>query len=374
MAVMASSGGATESELRGLGHRCVVVLRTGAVVVAGGAAIFQAPGALIAVVVGGLCLWSLAYLRYMPRLLWADTVLIAALCLAQGWLVRPDLLLDISNWIFPVVVITAVAHQWFTAPASGVLLTGALVTAHLAGLAPHTGVVSALPLGLTVLGTAGLSRLLRFHLFTAAARADRAVEASERSRRQVAVAAARRADEREHLAVLHDTAAATLLAVGTRMVDGTEPWLAEQAARDLEILAEQPGTHGIETNGETDLAPLLDDLAARAPVSVRLSVPRPLPVPAAPAAAIGAAVREALTNVARHAGTGAAEVAVVRTDSTIVVAVTDQGRGFTTDGVPAHRRGVAESIERRMRRAGGRATVTTRPGHGTVIRLEWPVG
>jgi glucose-6-phosphate-specific signal transduction histidine kinase len=362
--------GATESELRGLGHRCVVVLRTGAVVVAGGAAIFQAPGALIAVVVGGLCLWSVAYLRYMPRLLWADTVLIAALCLAQGWLVRPDLLMDISNWIFPVVVITAVAHQWFTAPASGVLLTGALVTAHLTGLALHTGVVRALPLGLTALGAAGLSRLLRYHLFTAAARADRAVEASERSRRQVAVAAAQRADEREHLAVLHDTAAATLLAVGTRMVDGTEPWLAEQAARDLEILAEQPGT----PDGETDLAPLLDDLVARAPVSVRLSVPRPLLVPAAPAAAIGAAVREALTNVARHAGVAAAEVAVVRTDATVVVTVTDDGRGFTADDVPSHRRGVAESIEWRMRRAGGRATVTTRPGHGTVIRLEWPVG
>lgn len=370
MAVMAAPGGATESELRRLGHRCVVVLRTGAVVVAGGAAIFQAPGALIAVVVGGLCLWSLVYLRYMPRLLLADTLLIAALCLAQGWLVRPDLLLDISNWIFPVVVITAVAHQWFTAPASAALLTGALVTAHVAGLAPHTGVVSALPLGLTALGAAGLSRLLRYHLFTAAARADRAVEASERSRRQVAVAAARRADEREHLAVLHDTAAATLLAVGTRMVDGTEPWLAEQAARDLEILAEQPGTH----DGETDLAPLLDDLVARAPVTVRLSVPRPLLVPAAPAAAIGAAVREALTNVARHAGVGAAEVAVVRTDATIVVAVTDDGRGFAADDVPPYRRGVAESIERRMRRAGGHATVTARPGHGTVIRLEWPVG
>ena len=275
-----------------------------------------------------------------------------------------------SSRVFAVVVITAVAHQWFTAPAAGALLTGALVTAHVAGLAPHTGVVSALPLGLTVLGTAGLSRLLWYHLFAAAARADRAVEASERSRRQVAVAAARRADEREHLAVLHDTAAATLLAVGTRMVEGTEPWLAEQAARDLEILARQPGTH----DGETDLAALLDDLTTRAPVTVRLAVPRPLPVPVAPAAAIAAAVREALTNVARHADVGAAEVVATRTDAAVVVTVTDRGRGFAVDGVPPHRRGVAESIEWRVRQAGGRATVATEPGHGTVVRLEWPGG
>lgn len=362
--------GATESELRRLSHRCVVVLRTGVVVVAGGAAIFQAPGALIAVVIGGLCVWSLAFLRYMPRLLWADTFLIAALCLAQGRLVRPDLLLDISNWIFAVVVITAVAHQWFTAPASGTLLTGVLVTAYVAGLAPHSGVVGALPLGLTVLGTAGLSRLLWFHIFAAAARADRAVEASERSRRQVAVAAARRADEREHLAVLHDTAAATLLAVGTRMVDGTEPWLADQAARDLDILAGHPATD----DGETDLAAALADVVAQAPVSVHLTVPRPLPVPVATAAAISAAVREALTNVARHAGVDAAEVVAVRTDGTVVVTVTDDGRGFAADDVPSHRRGVAESIEWRMRQAGGRATVTTEPGRGTVVRLEWPGG
>ena len=358
--------GATESELRRLSRRYVVVLRTVAVVVAGGAGIFQAPGAPVAVVVGGLCLWSLVYLRHVP--LPADTLLVAALCLAQGWLVRPDALLDISNWVFAVVLITAVGHQWFTTRARGVLLTAVLVTAYLTGLAVHHGAVSGLPLGFTVFGAAGLSRLLRFHLFAAAERADRAVAASERTRREVAVAAARRADEREHLAVLHDTAAATLLAVGTRMVDGTEPWLAEQAARDLEVLAGQPGVH----DGETDLAPLLENLAPSAPVSVRLHVPRPMPLPSVPAAAIGAAVREALTNVARHAGVDTAAVTATRTGSAVVVEVTDRGRGFATDAVPPHRRGVAESIEERMRRAGGRAVVTTRPGHGTVVRLEWP--
>ena len=46
--------------------------------------------------------------------------------------------------------------------------------------------------------------------------------------------------------------------------------------------------------------------------------------------------------------------------------------GFDRKQVPADRRGVVESIEGRMERAGGRATVTTRPGKGTEVELQIP--
>lgn len=371
---MEPSGGATEGELRRLSHRYVVVLRTVAVVVVAGAALVQAPAdrlPLVAAVVVGLWAWSAVYVRYAPRrwLLVVDTLLIAVLCLAQGWLVRPDALPDSTNWLLAVVTITVVGHQWSTTTAGGLLLTTVLLAAHLTGnfLAAPELLGTSVPLGLWVFGEAALSRLLRILLYAAARRADQAVAASERAGRAAAVAAARRADEREHLAVLHDTAAATLLAVGTRMVDGTEPWLAEQAARDLKVLAAQPEP----PDGEADLALLLGEVARHAPVTVRLRAPRPMPMPAAPAAAIGAAAREALTNVARHAGVDTAELVATRTGTTTVVEVVDRGRGFAPDAVPPQRRGVAESIRRRMSRAGGRAVVTTRPGAGTVVRLEW---
>lgn len=370
---MAGSGGATETVLRRLSRRYVVVLRTATLVIVGVAALAQTDRLwLVAAVVAALCGWSVVYVRHAPdhRLVLADAVVVAALCLAQGWLVRPDALPDITNWVLAVVMVTAVGHQWFTSTGGGVLLTAVLVAAYGTGgvlVAPHV-LPSVAAIGTVVFGGAGLSRLLRYYLSGAARRADHALAASERAGRDAAVAAARRADEREHLAVLHDTAAATLLAVGAGMVDGTEPWLAEQAARDLEVLATRPAL----PEGAADLAHLLGEVARQARITVRLRVPDVMPVPAAPASAIRAAAREALTNVARHAGVDTAHVVATRAGAAIVVDVIDHGRGFTRDEVPPQRRGLTESIERRMSRAGGRAVVTTRPGGGTAVRLEWP--
>lgn len=370
---METSGGATAAQLHLLSRRYVTVLRTVAVVAAGGAAVVQASAEQMPVVVAvvvGLLVWSGLYVRFTPRrwLVVADTVVVAGLCLGQGWVVRAEALPDSTNWVLAVVTITVVGHQWFTSTRGGAVLTAVLVAAHLGGqaLAVPDVLGGAAMLGVWVFGEAGLSRALRYFLHIAARRADEAVAGSERAGRETAVAAARRADEREHLAVLHDTAAATLFAVGTKMVDGTEPGLVRQAARDLKILTAQP------RHGDTDLARLLDDLANDAPLTVRPRISGPLTIPATPASAIEAAAREALTNVARHAGVDTAELVASRHGSTVVVEVVDSGRGFDPEQVPAHRHGVTGSIADRMNRAGGRARVTSTPSEGTVVRLEWP--
>ncbi|OLF08762.1 hypothetical protein BLA60_22395 [Actinophytocola xinjiangensis] len=369
---MDTSGGATAAQLRLLSRRTVTVLRTVAVVVAGGAGVAQAGRQMpvVAAVVVGLLVWSAVYARFTPSrwLIVADTGVVAGLCVAQGWVVRAEALPDSTNWVLAVVTITVVGHQWFTATWGGAALTAVLVAAHLVGQAAAGPEVpgGAAMLAMWVFGEAGLSRALRMFLYKAARRADDAVAGSERARRETAVAAARRADEREHLAVLHDTAAATLFAVGTRMVDGTEPGLVRQAARDLDILAAQP------QRGDTDLARLLGDVARDAPVTVRLDVSGPIRMPAISASAIEAAAREALTNVARHAGVDSAELVAARHGSTVVVEVADSGRGFDPAGVPAHRHGVTGSITERLDRVGGRARITSTPNEGTVVRLEWP--
>lgn len=350
-------------------------MRTATLVCAGGAALFQATPEqrpLVGGVVAALCAWSVPYARAGSRgwLLPVDTLLIVLLCLTQHWTVPPDALTDSTNWVLAVAAITAVTHQWLSSTTGGALLATAIVLAHLAGnvlAAPGTWSES-VPVGLWTFVEAGLSRLLFLLVRSGARQADRAVTERERARREAAVAAARWADEREQLAVLHDTAASTLLAVGARMVDGTEPWLAAQAARDLAALAAEPDLAGTST----DLVRMLRQVARNAPVAVELRSPPTLPLPTVRTGAIGAAVGEALTNVARHAGAETAELVVRRSAGRTVVEVVDQGRGFAPERVPRHRRGLAYSIQERMERVGGRAIVTAGPGAGTRVRLEVP--
>ncbi len=58
----------------------------------------------------------------------------------------------------------------------------------------------------------------------------------------------------------------------------------------------------------------------------------------------------------------------------LVVEVSDQGKGFDPGKVPLHRRGISESINARMVRAGGTGHVRSTPGQGTVVHLEWARG
>jgi signal transduction histidine kinase len=82
------------------------------------------------------------------------------------------------------------------------------------------------------------------------------------------------------------------------------------------------------------------------------------------------AAREAMANAAKFSGAGEISVyAESRTDG-VAVFVRDRGTGFDREAVGADRRGLAESIEGRMRRAGGTAAVVTAPGEGTEIELR----
>ena len=59
-------------------------------------------------------------------------------------------------------------------------------------------------------------------------------------------------------------------------------------------------------------------------------------------------------------------------DDRVSVFVRDRGSGFERAAVPSDRRGLAESIEGRMARAGGTATVVSAPGEGTEVELVLP--
>jgi signal transduction histidine kinase/phage shock protein PspC (stress-responsive transcriptional regulator) len=84
------------------------------------------------------------------------------------------------------------------------------------------------------------------------------------------------------------------------------------------------------------------------------------------------ASREALVNAARHAGVPQMSLYLEVEPELVTVFVRDRGGGFDRDQVAGDRRGVTESIEGRMRRAGGKAVIRSRPGEGTEVELGMP--
>jgi signal transduction histidine kinase len=84
------------------------------------------------------------------------------------------------------------------------------------------------------------------------------------------------------------------------------------------------------------------------------------------------AAREAMTNAAKFAGAGEISVYAESDASSISVFIRDRGAGFDRSKVAADRRGLTESIEGRLRRAGGLATISSVPGEGTEIELTLP--
>jgi signal transduction histidine kinase len=110
-------------------------------------------------------------------------------------------------------------------------------------------------------------------------------------------------------------------------------------------------------------------------------------VPPPVATALTHAVREALVNVLRHAGTGEAWVAVrpapagsgdvvagsgdvVAGSGGVVVTVRDTGAGFDTGRVDALRLGLRRSIAERVEDCGGQATIWSALGEGTLVTLR----
>jgi signal transduction histidine kinase len=84
------------------------------------------------------------------------------------------------------------------------------------------------------------------------------------------------------------------------------------------------------------------------------------------------AAREAMTNAAKFAGTERIDVYAEVTDDAVAVFVHDRGAGFDRAAVPPDRRGLVDSIEGRLERAGGQATIVSAPGEGTEVELRVP--
>ncbi|UOX92765.1 ATP-binding protein [Amycolatopsis sp. FBCC-B4732] len=278
-----------------------------------------------------------------------------AVCAAQPWLTSvPG---EASLWAVNVLTITAITWQWEHPPRlTGPALVALLVVGAVAGLGAWLPVVP------RVVVETVLARLAYVLLSRAAARTDAARAEQAAVEQAEALSRDRRRREREYLALLHDTASATFLAVASGAT--TDPAaVAGYAAHDLAILTGGDGPVDLEAG----LRMVSSGRALRVE-TVWEEVPQ---VPAAAALALVRAAEEALRNAERHSGASSVAVRLAPTPGGVEVTVADAGVGFDPAEVPLSRRGVRGSVVERMRAAGGTAEVTSRPGEGTTVTLRW---
>jgi signal transduction histidine kinase len=127
------------------------------------------------------------------------------------------------------------------------------------------------------------------------------------------------------------------------------------------------GIHPAVVSGH-GLAVALEDLAARAPLPVRLTVALDDRLPEAVEVAAFYVVSESLANIGKHAHAASVTVDVARTDGVVVIEVVDDGIGGADTERGSGLRGLADRVEA----LGGRLRVWTTRGRGTRVRAEMP--
>jgi len=196
-------------------------------------------------------------------------------------------------------------------------------------------------------------------------------------------------EERERLARnLHDTVIQQLFAAGLRLqslsTKGNPPETSQiineviddldQTIRQIRttIFAISPrrgdGSGGIRA----EILEVTDELGGRLGLDVRVDFHGPIDAVIAEDAAehLLLALREALSNVVRHASASRVEVAVSVTDRGIQLTVADDGTGMDP-GSPSPGRGLA-NLKERAKLLRGECTIRPRPGGGT--ELIWCTG
>jgi len=99
----------------------------------------------------------------------------------------------------------------------------------------------------------------------------------------------------------------------------------------------------------------------------------PKPLPEATKTIVFRALRELLTNAAKHSGTLGAEVNLRRRDAALVATVVDYGKGFDPAANPNQASFGLASIRERMGYLGGSLHIDSHPGNGTTVTLTAPL-
>jgi signal transduction histidine kinase len=178
-----------------------------------------------------------------------------------------------------------------------------------------------------------------------------------------------RAEERAELAAhLHDSVLQALTVIQKRTEEPEVRRLARGTERELRAWLYGRPAGGDLAGGVTAVAEEIEDRYDMVVELVTVGT-RPLD---GPANAVLGAIREALTNAAKHADVRRVSVFAEVTDDEVLALVRDRGRGFDPT-VHTGRRGIAGSIVGRLAQNGGTARIRSVPGEGTEVELRMPV-
>ena len=149
---------------------------------------------------------------------------------------------------------------------------------------------------------------------------------------------------------------------------------ADQTVRALEeiVWAVRPGSDSLQSLVEY-LAHFANELFENNPTRCRLDLPHDLPTKPLPPDVrhnIFLIVKEALTNVLRHAGAKEVHVRAKVSANSLEILVQDDGRGFKPPPSPLEgRQHGLGNMRRRAETIGGTLEWQSTPGKGTTVRL-----
>lgn len=200
------------------------------------------------------------------------------------------------------------------------------------------------------------------------------------------VAARLHANEIERVkvdALVHDSVLTTLLSAAAATTPDQEQ-LAARMARDAVQRLDEAGVTGPRALDRVALPVLVRRLRAAlttfsTPFTVRVVNAGGVELPVEAMEALYTATVQAMVNSLQHADEPGLStrrelrIRGVRAGG-CVIEISDNGRGFAIDRVPAERLGLRVSIEERMANAGGVARIESRIGHGTTVTVAWPLG
>ena len=289
---------------------------------------------------------------------------------AVGWWPSTALVLTIGALSFGTAALTdrnipgplaALVDPSVDQPGRLRMLVGVgLLVGGLAVFAANVGPVLDVGPVLLAVGLTGVGIMVAFGPWVTRLARDLGTERRERVRQE----------ERAELAAhLHDSVLQTLALI-QRSDDSTRAaMLARQQERELRAwLYGNAPLDGVDL-----LSTALREAAARVekdhqvPIDVVVVGDRTLDH--SNRALVGAA-SEALVNAAKHSGADRVSVYFEAEGDELVVYVTDQGKGFDPDSVDSGRKGIVDSIQARMKKAGGDAAIVSTPGEGTEVVLK----
>lgn len=116
---------------------------------------------------------------------------------------------------------------------------------------------------------------------------------------------------------------------------------------------------------------LTREFSERASLDVQINV-EPVTLPATTQLTVYRMVQESLNNIAKYAGAEHVLVTVHNYPTHVAIQIRDDGRGFALESVSRSAHGLL-GMRHRVEAAGGRLTITSAPGEGTLVSAVIPV-